>query len=285
MEPERNGPQQSGPDPASSRAGSSRMSRPEPAQTTVTGGNSGTGEQVRQAPSSGENRQSETRSRQSSSDSAAVKSKPLETSKPSSSGLLPAILAILAVVALGWLLLGRSSSDAPPSSGPAVTQPADMTAAETMNPNFQKHQRRAGVQPMQLSSLDIDQRATQAAIAAAKAGQAIPGLADATPDLRAAIERGEVTFYTVRAYDTCAEDGDWVTITTDNGARIGSMMLTIAGTSVTFPVVGNQAPNLTLIGDKDGVGGITAGVQTSSGTWYSGVLSPGQAEPIPAVMR
>lgn len=138
---------------------------------------------------------------------------------------------------------------------------------------------------MRLSRSDLDAQATKSAIEAAKAGRAIPGLSSASPELVRQIAAGEVEFYTVRAYDTCAEDGDWVTVTTGNGAKMGSVMITNGGSSFTIPVVGGQVPSLNLTGDKDGVGGITVGIQTSGGVWYSDVLSEGQMQQIPTTIR
>jgi hypothetical protein len=177
---------------------------------------------------------------------------------------------------------------APPDGGQTITAPApagSMLAAETQSPNYQKNKNANPATPMTLGPADFNQQATDAAEAAARAGQPIPGLDGASDALVESIKKHEVKFITVRAYDSCAEDGDWVTLTTDAGSKIGSFMLTIVGRSVVIPVVNGQLPKLTLTGDKDGVGGITVGVETSTGTWYSGVLAPGESQPIPLTMQ
>ena len=42
---------------------------------------------------------------------------------------------------------------------------------------------------------------------------------------------------------------------------------------------------MTVIGVKDGTGGITVGVQTSGGMWYSGVIPEGGTETMPLTVR
>lgn len=199
-----------------------------------------------------------------------------------SGGLWLAGLVIAALLAVGYSFMGGSGGSTSTTVNPPAASSQTVTVAdETQSPEYQKHKNRDPRQTARLSGADFDARATQAAIDAVKAGTPVPGLSEASPQLKEAIGKGEVKFYSVRAYDTCAQDGDWVTISTGNGAKIGSFMLLKAGTMISIPVIGGQLPNLTLTGDKDGVGGITVGVVTSGGTWYSSVLSPGQSEPIP----
>jgi hypothetical protein len=194
------------------------------------------------------------------------------------------------LVLAGALFFGYNyMHKAPPDGGQTITAPApgggSMLAAETQSPNYQKNKNANPATPMMFGAADFNQQATDAAEAAANAGQPIPGLDVASPALVESIKKHEVKFITVRAYDSCAEDGDWVTLTTDSGSKIGSFMLTIVGRSVVIPVVNGVLPKLTLTGDKDGVGGITVGVETSTGTWYSGVLAPGESQPIPLAMQ
>jgi len=185
--------------------------------------------------------------------------------------LIAAILAVL--LAIGYFMFGQ---------GPGKS---DALASETQSPAYQKHKLASPGARMSLSRADLNPQVTKAAVEAAKAGQPIPGLSGASPELVNHIAAGDVEFYTVRAYDTCAEDGDWITITSSNGAKIGSIMMTNAGTTMSIPVVSGQVPDLNLIADRDGVGGVTVGVQTSGGVWYSGVLAPGQMQPLPLTMR
>ena len=214
-------------------------------------------------------------------------SAPPPEKKRTAAGAGLGIAALALLLAFGYNYLNNSTpgGGGPPSA--SISQPAktDLTAAETMSPNYQKHKNVNRSIPMGLSSMDRDAKTTEAAVQAAETGQPIPGVSEATPELRAKIQQKKVEFYTVRAWDTCAEDGDWVTIVTGDGAKIGTFMLTNAGKMISIPVVDGQAPTLTLIGDKDGVGGITAGIQTSNGSWYSGVLSPGESQPIPVALH
>lgn len=206
-----------------------------------------------------------------------------EPPKKSSGGMWLGGIVVAAVLAVGYLFFGGAPSASTPPANAPIQQ--SIAAAETESPEFAKHKNRAPGASASLSAADLDPAQTQAAIEAAKAGRPIPGLSGASPELVSAIEKGDVKFYRVRAYDTCAEDGDWVTITTSNGAKMGSFLLTKVGSSMSIPVVGGQIPNVQLVADKDGVGGVTVGVTTSGGTWYSGVLSPGETEQIPMTMN
>jgi hypothetical protein len=200
----------------------------------------------------------------------------------SRTGLWIAAIIIAAFLAVGYAVVGGGGGN---PSGSGITAGDKLIASETQSPEYQKHKNRVAGSAAKLSSADLNAQQTQAAIDAVKAGQPIPGLTSASPELKAAVQKGDVKFYTVRAYDTCAEDGDWVTLTTSNGAKIGSFMLLKAGTTVSIPVIGGQIPKLQLTGDKDGVGGITVGVITSGGTWYSSILSPGESEEIPLTVN
>jgi uncharacterized membrane protein len=209
---------------------------------------------------------------------------PVPAPKSSPAGKVVAALVLAGALFVGYNYMHKSG---PPDGGAAVTMPAagSMLAAETQSPNYQKNKNANPATPMHLSAADVNQQATDAAEAAAQAGQPIPGVDSASEALVEGLKKHEVKFITVRAYDSCAEDGDWVTLTTDAGTKVGSFMLTIAGRSVVIPVVNGQLPHMTLTGDKDGVGGITVGIESSGGTWYSGVLAPGDTQPIPLVMQ
>ncbi len=210
---------------------------------------------------------------------------PAPAGKSSPAGKVVAGLVLAGVLFFGYNYMHKGSTD----GGTSVTAPmpanASMLAAETQSPNYQKNKNANPATPMQLTPTDFNLKATDAAEAAAEAGQPIPGLDSASEGLVESIKKHEVKFITVRAYDSCAEDGDWVTLTTDAGSKIGSFMLTIVGRSIVIPVINGQLPHMTLTGDKDGVGGITVGIESSTGTWYSGVLAPGESQPIPLAMQ
>jgi hypothetical protein len=168
---------------------------------------------------------------------------------------------------------------------PTATESVAVVASETGSPAYRMHKIANPNTPIPLSQADFDAKATDQAVAAAREGRPIAGWTDASPQLRESIAKGDVKLYAIRAYDTCAEDGDWVTFTTESGARIGTFMLTNAGKTVFIPIVGGQVPLVTLTGDKDGVGGITVGVQSGGGLWYSGVLPPGGSQAIHLQMK
>ncbi|MBK8246792.1 MAG: hypothetical protein IPK85_05270 [Gemmatimonadetes bacterium] len=103
----------------------------------------------------------------------------------------------------------------------------------------------------------------------------------ATAELLHSLQAGATEFASVRLFDTVAEDGDVVTLTTDTGARFGPFRLTNAGNVVNIPVAGGRLPTLTLHAIKDGNGGVTVGATTSVGTWYSGIIPEGGQQVVP----
>jgi hypothetical protein len=189
-----------------------------------------------------------------------------------SSGMLLKVLAIIVLAVVGWLYFGR---------GPAATY----AGAEESAPNYQKNKNANPSIPAVFSARDIDRARTEEAKQAAQRGDPIPGVTNPSPAFLEAVKKGEVTFYAVRAYDTCAEDGDVVTLHLPIGADIGPIPLTIAGTTVSVPVVTGQPAQLTVIAVKDGVGGVTLGVQTSGGVWFSEVMPVGGSETMPLAVQ
>jgi hypothetical protein len=179
--------------------------------------------------------------------------------------------AVAVLACGGWYFLG-------PTGGTSDT-------AEERAPMYDTQRKGPTAQPATVGRADINQDATAKAREAALRGDPIPGVANASPEFVQAVKDGQVTFYTVRVYDTCAEDGDVVTLRLGNGADIGPIPLTIAGTTITLPVVAGGNPHYMIIGVKDGVGGITVGVQTSMGLWYSGVIAEGATEVLPIAVR
>jgi hypothetical protein len=195
-------------------------------------------------------------------------------SKSAESGLkkLSAALVVAAMATVGWFMMGPTSNQS-------------SLAAETQAPAYQKHKLANPAAPVRLTSTDIDAAATKAALEAARAGKPIPGLSSASPELVAAIAKGDVDFYAVRAWDTCAEDGDYISITSSDGARAGSAMIPNAGTTLWIPVVRGTVPQLQLLADRDGGGGVTVGIQTQGGAWYSGILPEGSMQPLPVSLH
>jgi len=181
-------------------------------------------------------------------------------------------LVILALLAVGgWYYFGHSGSTG------ATTEEA--------SPMYQKQKIGPSAQPASLSASDIDKVRGDHAREAAMRGNPIPFLANPSTGFLQNLKDGKVQFYAVRLYDTCYEDGDVVTLRLSSGVEIGPVPLTNAGTTVSFPVVAGDAPQVTVIGIKDGTGGITVGVQTSGGMWYSGVIPEGGTETMPLTVR
>ncbi|SPF31833.1 exported hypothetical protein [Candidatus Sulfopaludibacter sp. SbA4] len=178
--------------------------------------------------------------------------------------MLLKVLAVVVLAVLGWLYFGRT--------------PAVYSGPEEAAPNYQKNKNADPSIPAALSTKDIDSSLTARAKEAAMRGEPIPGVTNPSLAFLEAVKKGDVTFYAVRAYDTCAEDGDVVTLRLPLGADIGPIPLTIAGTVVSVPVVTGQPAQLTVIAVKDGVGGVTLGVQTSGGVWFSQVMPVGGTE-------
>ncbi len=175
------------------------------------------------------------------------------------------ILGAAALVLGGWYYMGNAHT---------------ATITGTEQGPYKQHQQATASMVSGLGMADMDGALTQIAPVAARMGQPVPNLSNPTPKLLDAIRKGDVKFYRVRIYDTCEEDGDFVTIESDSGVSYPSFMLTNAGRMLTIPVIGNTPPKVTMTGIKDGVGGITAGVVTSTGVWYSKILAPGESEPI-----
>ena len=51
-------------------------------------------------------------------------------------------------------------------------------------------------------------------------GDPIPGISNPTQEFLQAVKDGKVTFYSIRLYDTCFEDGDVVTLRLGSGADV-----------------------------------------------------------------
>ncbi len=188
---------------------------------------------------------------------------------PASTGSPALKLAALAIVAfLGYKLLaggGHAKTDEPTRE-------------------FQEQRAAHPGRPMvTLGPQDLARDFTQKAEQAVSAGQPIPDLPGASPELLRAVRQGEVQFYQIRIYDDRDEDGDVVTVMLDNGVQFGPITLTNAGETLTVPVVRGRPPQITLHAVKDGYPslGVTCGVHSSGGEWYSTILQPGQTERIP----
>jgi hypothetical protein len=183
----------------------------------------------------------------------------------SSGGMMVKVGAVAVLAVVGWFYFGRAPA--------GYTGPPEESA-----PNYEKNKNANPMVPAILAPRDMDRQRTDAARQAAQRGDPIPGVTNPSPAFVEAVKRGDVTFYAVRAYDTCYEDGDVVTLRLPMGGDIGPIQLTVAGTTVSVPVVAGQPATLSVHADKDGVGGVTLGIQTSGGVWFSKVMTPGESE-------
>jgi hypothetical protein len=191
--------------------------------------------------------------------------------KSGSGGMLLKIVAVVVLAVVGYFYFGRT--------------PTVAVGAEAASPNYQKNKNADPSVPAVFGPKDVDHARTEAAKQAAERGDPIPGVTNPSPAFIEAVKKGDVTFYAVRAYDTCAEDGDVVTLHLPLGADIGPIPLTIAGTTVSVPVVAGQPASLTVVAVQDGVGGVTVGVQTSGGVWFSQVMPVGGTENMPLAIQ
>ena len=202
------------------------------------------------------------------SDSSATAGPPASTTLPTPRWLLAAVAT--AAVALGaYLLL--------PGAG-------TWNGAENQAPQYQHHLPLAAlstIPPVLVSDDDIDHETTQVAVAAAKSGTTAKGLTPMSPQMNQELIQGDIDFYSMHFYDTCAEDGDIVSVSLDNGTTYGPIPITHRGTTISIPVNKSKPPRITLHALKDGDGGVTVGVKTSDGVWYSAVLPEGATQPIP----
>jgi hypothetical protein len=164
------------------------------------------------------------------------------------------------------------------------------TVAKTDAPSKQHEEEIAqhpGLPTVSLSAADLDKKLTQLALDAANAGQPIPGLPNLPPNVIRDIRKGEVSFYSLLVFDDHDEDGDVVKISLGNGMEYGPFTLTNKGLTISIPVKAGVPPNLTLQAIKDGYPsyGVTCGIKTSDGFWYSSVLPQGTTQQVPFMAR
>ena len=86
-------------------------------------------------------------------------------------------------------------------------------------------------------------------------------------------------FFHILLRDSCDEDGDVVEVLVD-GREFAVVPLTNDGAMLSIPLRSGVSRTLKLKGIRDGAGGITVALRTSSGDYYCGVLQPGQECPL-----
>ncbi len=151
-------------------------------------------------------------------------------------------------------------------------------------PNYDKHQTAvAGATLVALPDKKLTKEIRKAALTGADL--MIPGSPIIPPSLVPSLAKENVTWYRVSFYDTCAEDGDWVSVTLSNGMVFPRFPLLHASHQIAIPVTDGLAPTATIVAEIDGVGGVTVGAVTDDGVWYSSVLPVGGTQVIPIRVR
>lgn len=184
------------------------------------------------------------------------------------------ILGVALVAVMGYLFIFGG-----PGAGPKTDAPSQQHDQE-----MAKH---PGLPTVSLSAADLDKKMTQLALDAANAGQPIPGLPNLPPNVIRDIRKGEVSFYSLLVFDDHDEDGDVVKISLGNGMEYGPFTLTNKGLTISIPVKAGVPPNITLHAIKDGYPsyGVTCGIKTSDGFWYSSILPESATQQVSLMAR
>lgn len=151
-------------------------------------------------------------------------------------------------------------------------------------PNFDKHPTAVAASPVVLAP---DRRLTREIREQILTGAdlQIPGAPEIPPELVPSLAKDDVTWYRMTFFDTCAEDGDFVSVSLSNGMFYPTFSILHAGHEIAIPIRAGEAPVATLRAEIDGGGGVTTGAITDDGTWYSAVLPVGAAQAIPVRTR
>ena len=177
------------------------------------------------------------------------------------------ILAGCAAVALvGYALLFAPS----PPDGPA-------------HPRYDVHVENVATQ-IAVSDEDVDQATTDAVREALAENAPVPVTAELSPGLKRDIAAGDARFYLIHLFDNCDEDGDVVRVLV-NGLPVGEVPITHAGTTLSVPFTAGQTNTVSIMGVHDGGGGITLGLRTSEGRYYTRILQEGEFQELVAVTQ
>jgi len=143
-------------------------------------------------------------------------------------------------------------------------------ATDAMSWNYKKHQNYASTK-IELSAMDLDQKVLDHL----KNGTIPPEYKNIPYYYKRKIAKGDIKIYSITVLDNCAEDGDIVRIKV-NRMDLGEVLLTNAGSTISVPLSASGNDNISIIGVKDGQGGITVTFRTSQGDYYSKVMQPGE---------
>jgi len=167
-----------------------------------------------------------------------------------------------------------------------LTRSGDAVAAgdDTASPKYQRHL--AGGAPVSVL-LEPDRKLTREVRKSLLSGAdlMVPGDPMIPAELVPELAAEDVTWCRMTFLDTCAEDGDWVSVHLSNGMVFPRFPILHAGHQIAIPVKGGVAPVATLVAEIDGQGGVTVGAISDDGVWYSSVLPVGGTQQIPVRAR
>lgn len=93
---------------------------------------------------------------------------------------------------------------------------------------------------------------------------------------------GDINFFHLFIYDSCAEDGDVVDVILD-GQAFARVPITNQGATLSIPMANGRVTAVAIQGVYDGGGGITVAFHSSGGDAFLGVLDAGQTVPLGVV--
>ena len=214
------------------------------------------------------------------------------------------------VVAGGVLVggLGLLSDSSDESEHPNWQHVATATEASTDGSSHLVHVGADGssqtIRTLELTSADADRAATwrvrtallrkdlAGATAALQAAQKFPSASDAdvaqpdlaaNPDLATALTDGRQELFQIELFDCCQEDGDVVDVLV-NGSQFSTVPVTKAGTLLSIPL-SSGSNTITVVGARDGRGGVTLSLRTSRGDFIARRMHVGEAYEIGVVVQ
>lgn len=98
-----------------------------------------------------------------------------------------------------------------------------------------------------------------------------------TPQGEAAVRSDGYSIFSMRLIDDVDQDGDVVQISID-GVPMSFLSLTHAGATLEIPLKKGESHRITVTAVRDGVGGVTLGLQTSAGTVVSRRMAVGESD-------
>jgi hypothetical protein len=110
-------------------------------------------------------------------------------------------------------------------------------------------------------------------------GEKKPALSPWSAEMLERTKEEPLEFYRIRLWDCCQQDGDVVHVLV-NGKLFASVTLLHKGATLSIPVPKGGRVAVTLVGFKDGGGGITVGCRTSQGDHFLRRMFEGEQVPL-----